>query len=114
MATHDEGTATLDLRDRGRVLFTERKYQQALEVFTDELLKSDPLAASNAAEACLQMKEFKSAEAHALRALALDSSHIKSHSRLNRARAAMGELASAHRGLLAVPLESRADLHKVG
>jgi hypothetical protein len=70
------------------------------------------VAASNAAEASLQLTMFETAEVHALRALELDSSHVKSMCRLSRARAAQGKLAEAHSGLLAAPLESRAALHK--
>ena len=72
------------LRERGRFLFGEKKYQLALDVFTDELLRSDPLAASNAAEASLLLRDFESAKQHARRALDLYGSHIKSISRLSR------------------------------
>ncbi|KAJ1407988.1 hypothetical protein B484DRAFT_456435 [Ochromonadaceae sp. CCMP2298] len=112
MASFTSQDAAFALRECGRLLFLENKFQQALDVFTDEVLRSDPVAASNAAEASLQLKMFETAEIHALRALELDSSHVKSMSRLSRARAAQGKLAEAHRGLLAAPLAGRAALHK--
>ena len=101
------------LRDRGRDLFVAKQYQQALAVFEDEQLRGDTLAASNAAEACLRLEKFQAAEQHAMRALDLDGSHLKSISRLSRARAAQGQLANAHQGLLAAPTENRAALHKM-
>ena len=108
-----EKEAVEALRERGRQLFAAKQYQQALAVFLDEQLCGDVVAASNAAEACLRLDNFLSAEQHATRALNLDGSHLKSIGRLSRARAAQGQLASAHHGVLAAAVENRAALHKI-
>ena len=88
-------------RADGNAHFAAGRFAEALAVYQNPELAGDALAASNAAEACLQLggTALPAAEAHALRALALEPAHLKSAGRLAQARARLGAVPAAHRGV---------------
>jgi len=90
-----------DERQRGNVLFSQGKYEDAVQCYTKCLSEEDAaedckaLVFSNRAQSYLRMKNYPQAEADATSALQIDPLHFKSYQRRCVARLAMGKVRAA-------------------
>ena len=90
-----------DERQRGNVLFSQGKYEEAVQCYTKCLSEKDAaedyhaLVYSNRAQSYLRMKNYPQAEADATSALQIDPLHFKSYQQRCVARLAMGKVRAA-------------------
>ncbi|GAB4814395.1 hypothetical protein N2152v2_001441 [Parachlorella kessleri] len=83
------------LKNKGNTAFAEKRYQEAIQLYTDCLVLRPDLAVvfANRAAAYIKLKQYSPAELDCTKAIELDSRHMKAYKRRAEARYYLGSYA---------------------